>query len=330
MLILALDPARARTTTLSALLGGLGAGLAAPYVLATAGPVATAASVASLIAGTTLVARRGSSVVARSAIAGGLALVAAAAESWIHAGPAVAILGLGVGLALAPEGLHGGLRAALARAVPASALALLGAIAVGAVARIEPFASLAAPGWGALLGGAIGLGAGLGEALRASFTTAPETLAEVDAARAKALPETRPLVESAQKSYGRVVEAVQRSLDMTGADKVEALATARELALATARQALAGDELARMVRSVPAGDPSAPGARERIEASLGQRRDAARVQAGESAAALAELALALTERVAPRGPALEDEDLASRARGLAFRLNGRDPVTIKG
>lgn len=331
MMILALDPTRARTTASAAVLGGLAAGAVAPIVLGAVGPVAAAAALGAAIAATTLVAQRGSRIPQRAVLAGACGLVGAAAEGWIHGGPAVALLGLGIGLALAPEGLLGGVGAALGRASASSVGALVGAIVVGSVGRVEPFASLSASAWGALLGGAIGLGAGLGEALRAGFHVAPAQIPELEAARGKLAAETRPLVESARNSYGRILEAVGRAEEMPATDKLEALATAKELALATVRQALAADELARAVRSVPADAPSSgtTSGRERIETTLGRRRDEARAQASESATALAELALALTARVAPAAPVVE-EDLAARARGLASRLNGRDPVPVAG
>jgi hypothetical protein len=312
VILFALDPSRAQRTVAGALAGGIVGGALVPELLGPLGPLLARGSLGLAIAAGALLASGGSRVLLRAAIAGALAVGAVALEPIAPRGISTALLGVGVGLAVAPEGLVGGLFAALVRAGAAGAGALAGAVVLGLAARSDAFAALSPASWGALLGGAIGLGIGAGEVARTFFASGSSVPSEVDEARARLSAETLPLLDSARSSFGKVVESVGRSSALEPRDKIEALATARDLVLSTARNLVASEELARTLRSL-GKNPDAE-----IESGLVRRRERASADAAESAAALSELAVAVAERTS--AGALDPVDLAARARGLASRL----------
>jgi hypothetical protein len=304
-------------TIAGAALGGLAAGALVPSLSVSLGALPARAAFGAILASVILLVRGARQVPARAAIVAAAGLLAALSER-VAPGFGPAITGLGLGLVLAPDGSEGVLGRILRGCVAASG-ALLGAVAIGAVARSAPFATPLLQD--ASLGAALALGAAAGDLLTTLVLVPTQAPAELEEARAKASTETLPAVDMARSAYLRTCDAVRSAPSLDQHDRIEALATARELALATARSTIAAEEIARTKRSVAA--PTRPGTeldekRERVEATLDKKLVRARDDAARSATALAELALAVVERASHEDT--ESEDLAARARGLAFRL----------
>jgi hypothetical protein len=168
----------------------------------------------------------------------------------------------------------------------------------------------------------LSLGATAGELVHHLLHVSTKAPAELEETRGKLSAEGRATVDMARGSYVRVCEAVVAATSMETIDRVEALTTARDLALTTARSSLAADDIAKTKASVNVGPPGSDdvrATRERVTEQLGRKLAKAREDATRAATALAELAIAVAERGATQDTAAED--LAARARGLAFRIN---------
>ena len=230
------------------------------------------------------------------------------------------LLGLGLALVLAPEGRLEGALARFLRATGGALGALAAAVLLGEMAELVRGVTPIA--WDSLLGGGLALGATAGELVNQLVFVSTRPPREMDTARKTLSADGRATIELARGAYVRACEAVIAAGSLDAADRVEALATARELALAATRSSLEGDEIARHktgAQGRAAGlSPEVQAARERVADQLERKLTRAREDAARSATALAELGIAISER---QGVAGEDAArLEARAQGLAFRL----------
>jgi hypothetical protein len=319
MILLTTTKGRARKTLLAAMLGGLAGGMLVPSLtLAVGAPVARAAFLA-VAASFVLLVRGARGVPQRAALAGGLGALAALLEPVAPAGSAPLVEGLALALVLAPEGHMTGLVARLQRGALGAAFALLGAILVGslapALANVWPIA------WDALLGAAVAVGAVSGELLHHVLVVTTRPPRELEEQGAKLSAEGRATVEVARGAYVRATEAVLAAKGLDAEDRLEALTTARDLAVTVARSSRAADDVARTQSQIGAGAAASQdvrASRDRMSEQLGRKVQKSRDDATRAATALAELAIAISERASV--PDTRAEDLEARARGLAFRI----------
>jgi len=319
VILLTTSKTRIRSTLLAALLGGLAGGALVPSITLAAGPVAARAAFVAIAAGLVLVVRGARGAAGRTALAAAFGAGAAFLEGALPAGSAPALAGLGFGLVVGPEGQT--VLARLLRAASAAAGALLGAVGVGALAH-SPLGATPVL-WDGALGAAIALGAAAGELGHYLLHVATTPPAELEEARAKLYGEARSAVDMARGAYVRACEAVIAARSLDAVDRIEALTTARDLAVTTARSSLAAAEVARTRASVNAGAADSEdvrATRERVTVQLDRKLAKARDDAARAATALAELAIAIAERGATQDTAAEE--LATRARGLAIRIHG--------
>jgi len=317
MILLLTSKSRIRSTLLAAVLGGLTGGALVPSLTLSAGPAGARAVFAGVAAALLLVVR-GSRVLSRAALAAAFGAAAAFFEKQLPAGSAPVIAGLGIALAIAPDGPLVG---RLLRGAAGAAGALLAAVGLGFLAR-TPLGDSAVV-WDGVLGAGIALGATAGELLHSLLHVSTAPPAELEAARTKLLGEGRAPVEMARGAYVRACEAVIAADSMDAVDRVEALTTARDLALTTARSSLAAAEISRTLASVTQGSADSEdvrATRDRVAEQLGRKLAKAKDDASRSATALAELAIAIAERGAEKDT--RAEELATRARGLAVRIHG--------
>jgi hypothetical protein len=317
MLLLLSSKSRIRKTLLAALGGGLLGGALVPAVATSLGVPASRAAFAAVVATAILVARGARAIPARAAIAAAFGLAAGLDDLPAGAGPA--LLGLGLALVLAPEGRLEGALARVLRAACGALGALAAAVLLGEAAELAHGVTPIA--WDSLLGAGLALGATAGELVNQLVFVSTRAPRAMDSAKKTLSPDGRATVELARGAYVRACEAVIAAGSLEAADRVEALATARELALAATRSSLEADEIARHkagAQGRAAGlSPEVQAARERVAEQLDRKLTRAREDATRSATALAELGLAIERQ----GVAGEDAArLEARAQGLAFRL----------
>lgn len=324
MILLLSSKSRMRKTLLAALGGGLLGGALVPAVAASLGVPASRAVFAAVVATAILVARGARAIPARAAIAAAFGLLAGVEVLPLGASPA--LLGLGLALVLAPEGRLEGALARFLRATGGALGALAAAVLLGEMAELVRGVTPIA--WDSILGAGLALGATAGELVNQLVFVSTRPPREMDTARKALSADGRATIELARGAYVRACEAVIAARSLDAADRVEALATARELALAATRSSLEGDEIARHKAGAQgrAGlSPEVQAARERVADQLERKLTRAREDAARSATALAELGIAISER---QGVAGEDAArLEARAQGLAFRLGTPRQVT---
>ncbi|HZU95832.1 MAG TPA: hypothetical protein VFF73_03930 [Planctomycetota bacterium] len=323
MILLTTSPARIRKTLLAATLGGIAGGALVPTLMASMGTPAARAAYLAVASGAILLVRGARGVPARAAIAAGFGALAALVEGVLPAGSGPALAGIGLALVLAPEGQRLGAFGRLLRALSGGAFALVGAMAAGELARFMVGTTPVA--WDALLGAMIAVGATAGELLHHAVIVSKRPPIELEELR-KLSPGGRATVDMARGAYVRTVEAVIAARTLDTVDRIDALTTARDLALTAARSTETAEEIAKTKASVTAGTAGSDqveSTRERVAEQLTRKEQKARDDAARAATALAELAIAIAERGASADTTAED--LAARAESLAFRI-GVSPV----
>jgi hypothetical protein len=328
---------RMHTTLLAALAGGLLGGALVPASSLAAndgnlGALASRAIFAAVAAAVILAARGAPALGGRVAIAAAAGLLAACLEGVLPTGSSPAVLGLGLALVLAPEGRLEGVPARVLRASGGALGALVAAVLLGEAAALARGVSPIA--WDALLGAGLAIGATAGELLNQLVFVSARPPRELDAARKDLSADGRATVDLARGAYVRACEAILAATSLDAADRVEALGTARELALAATRSSVAADEIARAKANVHVGvarvSEEVRVARERVSEQLERKLTRAREDGARAATALAELGLAIAERQGVPGP--DAAELEARVRGLAFRLGApaAPPADAKG
>jgi len=318
---------QARSVVIGVTLGGLVAAALGPALLASLGPAVPAAALAAgLVLGGWI--GRGTAGPLPGRLA--LALLAGGLAGWLAAGQlapaglAHAVFGLGVGLALMPEGFRGGVFSSLLRALPSGVGALTGGVCAGGLLNAPAVASLSPETGTLVLAGCVSAGVALAELVRyvVVFHEAPPSW--IQELTREAGDATRPVLQAACDAYSRVVVGVREAragLDVW--DQRESLDLAFQLLERTAHEGQDADRLARE-RIGLEGDEALAGhadlieARARLRDSVDQRLEAALERAGKHAAALAHLAATIQTRTAPvtTGEALDSERLLVRAEAL--------------
>jgi hypothetical protein len=324
----------ARGVVLGVILGGLVAAALGPVLLTSLGPVLPAAVLAVGLALGGWIGRG-----ARGSLPGRLvlALLGGGLAGWLAAGQvapaglAHAVFGLGVGLALMPEGLRGGLARSLIRALPSGAGALAGGVCAGGLLHAPAVVSLSPQAGTLVLAGCVSVGVALAELVRYVIVFHETPPRWIQLLTREAGDATRPVLQAACDAYQRVVVGIreaQAGLDVW--DQRESLDLAYQLLEGAAREGKEADRVARERVGLEGDDTALAGhtdlieARAKLRSSLDARLEAALERAGKQAAALARLATTLQTRAAggSSDASPDSERLLVRAEGLHRPLAG--------